>query len=99
MTAPGAGTLAITVLTIITCGVIVWTLQAFDLRGGGRSNIKKIELVPPAQPFSSLTQLEDQRLQERSDLDRWTWADRRTGQVRLPIGVAIDRYIELRGNR
>ncbi len=94
---PIAWTLAITALVVITCGVVVWTLQAFELRGGGRSNIKTLELVPPAQPFSSPTQLELQRQQERGALDRWTWADRGVGRVVMPVEVAIDRYLEQRG--
>ena len=96
---PIAWTLAITVLTIIACGVVVWTLDAFHLRGGGRSNIVELDLVPPAQPFSSPTQVELHRAVERTDLDRWSWVDRRTGHVRMPVGAAIDRYLQLRGAR
>lgn len=96
---PIAWTLGITVLVVVTCGVVVWALQAFDLRGGGRSNIERVELVPPAQPFSAPTQLERQRATERAELDRWSWADRNVGLVRLPIDVAIERYLQQRGAR
>lgn len=92
-------TLAISVLVVVTCGVVVWSLQSFDLRGGGRSNIESLELVPPAQPFSAPTQLEQQRAAERTELERWTWANRDSGLVLLPVDVAIDRYLEQRGAR
>lgn len=96
---PIAWTLGITVLVIITCGVVVWTLDAFHLRGGGRTNIEELRLVPPAEPFSTLTNLETRRIEERADLDRWSWANRPQGLVNLPIDLAIDRYLEQGGPR
>lgn len=92
-------TLAITVLAIGTCAVVVWALFAFHVAPDGASNVKHIELVPPAQPFSETMQPERDRNATRSDLDRWTWADRSTRRVRMPVDAAIDRYLHPRGGR
>jgi len=88
-----------TVLAIVTCVVVVWALDAFQLAGGGRSEIQHVELVLPAQPFSELTDIEARRRQTHDELERWSWANRAEGRVHVPVSVAIDRYLELRGAR
>jgi hypothetical protein len=96
---PIAWILGATVLVIATCAVIVWTLQMFAIEGGGRSRVETIEILPPAQPFSERLQPEQARQAEHEALDAWSWIDRPSGRVRLPIDVAIDRYIQQRGGR
>jgi len=93
---PAGAALGVAVLVIATCAVIVWALQAFQLAGGGRSAIERIDLRPPAEPLSAPTAVEGRRARERQDLDRWSWADRSRRRVRVPIDVAIDRYLEHR---
>jgi len=94
-----AWTLAITALVIATCAVVVWALAAFHIPIGGASQVQRIELVPPAQPFSESMQPERDRSAARSELGQWSWADRRAGRVRIPVSVAIDRYLQARGAR
>ena len=94
---PAAWTLGLTVLVIAACAVVVWSLDAFHLAGGGRSDVRQIESLPPAQPFSEIGRLEQTRGEQARRLDLWTWADRDHRRVRLPVGVAIDRYLEQRG--
>jgi hypothetical protein len=94
-----AWTLAITTLVIATCAVIVWSLAAFHIPIGGASAVKRIELVPPAQPFSETMQPERTAAAARLQLEQWSWADRRTGRVRLPVNVALDRYLQAQGAR
>lgn len=96
---PIAWVLGATVLVIVACAVVVWTLQVFQLSGGGRTNIQHLELAPPAQPFSATTTRETSRAAARLQLDRWLWLDRTAGRVRMPVGTAIDRYLAERGIR
>ena len=90
---PIAMILVATVLAISVCVVVVWTLDAFHLAGGGRSALQSIESIPPAEPFSSLTTPEQSQLDRHSSLDRWSWIDRAHGTVSLPVGIAIERYV------
>lgn len=94
---PIAWLLGATVLAIVACAVVVWTLQVFQLHGGGRTNIQQLELVPPAQPFSSTTTRERSRATAEWRLDHWIWLDRTAGRVRMPVNTAIDRYLAQRG--
>ncbi len=90
---PIAWLLGGTVLAIVACGVVVWTLQIFQLSGGGRTNVQHLDLALPAQPFSTATTRERARAADRLQLDRWIWLDRATGRVRMPVDAAIDRYL------
>jgi hypothetical protein len=92
-----AWTLGGTVLAIACCVVIVWVLAAFQLTGGGRSStqdVQRLRLVPPAQPFSTVLPMERSRTAAHQLLDEWTWADRAARRVRMPVGIAIDRYLQ-----
>ncbi len=93
---PIAWMIVIVVLAIAACGVVVWSLQAFHLFGGGETQqTQRLELQPPAQPFEiPHTKLESARDAQRFELEAWTWADRAHGRVRVPVDVAIDRYLE-----
>jgi len=94
--------LVATILVIAACGVVVWTLHAFQLAGGGRSDVRpamRLEQIPPAQPFSAPMQMEGARAAARYELEHWTWADRTRGRVLVPVDVAIDRYLARRGAR
>jgi hypothetical protein len=90
---PAEWALVVTILAIAACVVVVWALDAFQLAGGGRSEVMRVDLVPPAQPFSEPGRLEAIRAHTHDDLDRWTWADRATGRARMPVDLAIDRYV------
>jgi hypothetical protein len=96
---PAAWTLLVTVLAIATCAVVVWALDAFQLAGGGRSDTVRLELVPPARPFTASPPSDRVRQSARDDLERWSWADRPAGRVRLPVSIAIERYLKTRGTR
>lgn len=96
---PIAGTLGAVVLAIVVCGVVVWSLDAFDLTGGGRSGVVTIHSVPPAQPFSTETTPEIVRTGREIDLEHWTWANSAHDRVLLPVDLAIERYLAQRGTR
>jgi hypothetical protein len=92
---PIAWTLAATVGVVVASVFIVWALAAFQLVGGGASP-SRVQLQPPAAPFSDEpTPVERQR----GPLDTWEWSDRAARRVRVPIDIAIDRYVEQRGGR
>lgn len=88
---PIAAALAGAVLAIVACAVIVWALVG---RATGGEHRAALELQPSAQPFSQPLDGEAQRAAARASLDAWSWADRAHGTVRLPVNVAIDRYLE-----
>lgn len=52
--------------------------------------------IPPA-PFATATPVERARAARKAALDRWQWADRDRAIVRVPVEVAIDRYLRARG--
>ncbi len=91
--------LAATILTVVACVAVVWMLQSFKLEGGGEGQPRRLELVPPAPPFEVQSDLERARAAQHGELDRWTWADRAHQVVRVPVDVAIDRYLQQRGAR
>ena len=97
---PVMWTIGGTILGIGACVFVVWALRAFQLTGGGRSDVaaaQSLELVPPAQPFSMPMRPMLRRMIGVDELDRWTWADRRAGVVRHPVEVAIERDLQTRG--
>lgn len=94
--------LAGTVLVIVASGFVVWALHAFQLAGGGRSDVAALpplERVPPAAPFSMPLPPERAQAAARAELARWTWADRARGRVLVPVDVAVERYLARRGAR
>lgn len=96
---PMAWVLGTTVLVIAACAVVVWALQVFQFEGGGEAHAKDVDVVPRSQPFSQPQRPEQQRSTTRDALDEWTWADRSARRVRVPIDVAIERYLENGGAR
>ena len=87
---PGRGVAAAVVATIVSIAisaVVVWALDAFDIRGGGRSN------VVYKSGFDTITPHEERRLGQIARLQSWSWADRDRRRVFVPIDVAIDRYL------
>ena len=86
-----------TIAVIVACVVVVWSLEVFHLAGGGEKPSLDIDRVPPARPFSETLQPELQRREVRNTLDRWMWADTARMRVRVPVDVAIDRYLQDRG--
>jgi hypothetical protein len=85
-----------TVVAIIVSGVIVWVLRGAELAGGGRSDVERPRVEPnPADPFHhALTSHEHRRIDQLRTLDAWQWADAAHRRVKMPIDVAIDRYLE-----
>jgi hypothetical protein len=87
---PGRGVAIAIVAAIIGIAlsvVAVWVLDAFDARGGGRSD------VVYSNGFHAITPHEERRLGQIARLHAWSWADRDRGRVLVPIEVAIDRYV------
>jgi hypothetical protein len=87
---PIAWVLSITVLAIAACAVVVWT---FGAHRSGEQPAPGWDDVPPSWPFELTSPLERERDAQRDTLDVWTWADRAHTRVRVPVGVAIDRYV------
>ena len=85
-----------TVLAIVVSGVFVWLLRGADLSGGGRGDVEVPSVAPnPAEPFhEATTDRERRRIDQLRALDSWQWADPQHRRVKLPIDVAIDRYLE-----
>jgi hypothetical protein len=92
---PIAWTFVATILAVLAAAVVVWALDAFQLAGGGRSDVlvDRRPLVPPAQPFTTPLPTDAERAAQRAALDGWTWADAAHTRVRVPVAVAIDRYL------
>jgi hypothetical protein len=89
--------IAATIIAIVASGIVAWGLMGYALEGGGRSDIEHLSIEPPADPFAEPTAHELRRGVERHRLDEWTWADPGHTRVRVPIRIAIDRYV--RGER
>jgi hypothetical protein len=85
--------LASTIVAIIASVFVVWLLATRVSHGGGRSNTVDLALEPPADPFDHTTQHENLRLERLHALDTWAWLDASHTRVRMPITVAIDRYL------
>jgi hypothetical protein len=80
---PVALTIGATVAAILACAVIVWLMMP-----GVPSPI------PSDTPtFDTRMPLERERAAQRAALDAWTWADAAHTRVRMPVDVAIDRYL------
>lgn len=90
---PVAITIGVTVAAILASAVVVFLLMGLAPAGGGRTNPVSPALVPPATAFDLRTPLERTRQDQLDRLDAWTWADAQHTRVRLPITVAIDRYL------
>ena len=90
---PVAITIAATVTGILASAFVVFLLMGLAPEGGGRTNPVQQALVPPATPFELRTPLERTREDQLNRLDAWTWADDTHTRVRLPLMIAIDRYL------
>jgi hypothetical protein len=84
------------VVAIVVSGVFVWLLRGAELSGGGRSDVEMPSIEPnPAEPFhEATTGRERRRIDQLRTLDSWQWADPQHRRVKMPIDVAIDRYLE-----
>jgi hypothetical protein len=89
---PIAAALAGTVLVIAICAAIVWWLVGRTTGTGARAAATLTQ--PSSQPFSEPLRGEAERAAARAQLDTWSWADAAHTRVRLPVSVAIDRYLE-----
>jgi hypothetical protein len=85
--------LAATFVALVTSTVVVWLLATRVSHGGGRSNEVDLALEPPADPFDQTTLHEHHRLEQLHALASWAWLDASHTRVRVPIDVAIDRYL------
>jgi hypothetical protein len=86
---PVAVTIGATVAAILACGVIVWLLLL--------PSPPQIHDGTPT--FDTSMPLERERAAQRAALDTWTWADPQHTRVRMPVNLAIDRYLQQRGQR
>jgi len=90
---PVAITIGVTVAGILAGAFVVFLLMGLAPAGGGRSNPVMRSLVPPSTPFDLRTPLERIRADQLDRLDAWTWADTQHTRVRLPVPLAMDRYL------
>jgi hypothetical protein len=90
---PVAITIAATVTGILVSAFVVYLLMRLSPEGGGRSTAAAPALVPPDTPFDRRTPIEAQRQAELDALDAWNWADPQHTRVRLPVSIAIERYL------
>ena len=79
--------------SIVLSIAVVWFLADRIASGGGRGNLGHLQIEPPADPFDVATEHERVRDAQRVLLDHWQWADPSHTRVRLPLSVAIDRYL------
>lgn len=84
---------ASTIVAIAASILVVWLLATRASHGGGRSDEVDLALEPPADPFDDITQHEQRRLSLLHALDTWTWLDASRARLRMPVDVAIDRYL------
>lgn len=84
---------ALVVASIIISIVVVWFLARRIASGGGRGDLAHLQIEPPADPFDVATEHERVRDAQRVLLDHWQWADPAHTRVRMPLSVAIDRYL------
>lgn len=94
---PIAITIVATIVTIAACFVVVWLLLGRRLESDNTA--QTFETVPPSPPFETHTALEQVREAQHDELEHWTWADREHRVVRVPIDIAIDRYLQQRGGK
>lgn len=94
---PIAITIGATVVTIVACFFVVWLMLGREPRSDNTA--QTFETVPPSPPFETTTDLERTRAAQHDELDHWTWADRDHRVVRLPVDLAIDRYLQQRGGK
>lgn len=80
---PVVVTLVATVSAILASAVIVWLL----------SPAAPAQLPDNTPTFDTKMPLERERAAQRAALDTWTWADDAHTRVRMPVSLAIDRYI------
>jgi len=82
---PAAITLVVTVLAIVASVVVVWLMRP------ARSGAVSGPVIAP--DFDAPTVFEERRAAQATAMDTWTWADPAHTRVRMPVGLAIDRYL------
>jgi len=85
--------IALVVGSIVLSIAVVWLLAHRVAGGGGRGDLAHLQIEPPADPFDVATEHERIRDAQRVLLDHWQWADPSHTHVRVPLSVAIDRYL------
>jgi hypothetical protein len=89
-----AVTLLAACLAIAAGALVVWLLASRVMYGGGRSNVlTHLATEPPSDPFALATAHELHRRDQLRALDTWQWADARHTRVRMPVELAIARYL------
>jgi hypothetical protein len=88
-----AATIIVATIAIAASCLVVWLLASRLAHGGGRGDVSPAALEPPADPFALATEHERHRLEQQHALDSWQWADAEHTRVRMPIELAIDRYL------
>jgi hypothetical protein len=85
-------TIAATIIAIAASAVVVWLLASRIAHGGGRSD-HMFASEPPPDPFSLGTRHEARRAAQLRSLESYEWADAQHMRARIPLSLAIDRYL------
>jgi hypothetical protein len=90
-----------TVIAILASALVVWLLAGSRVDGGGEVAPQR---PPPAEidaidtpSFHTAMAGEAARAARRARLDAWEWSDPAHRRVRVPVDVAIDRYLAAHG--
>lgn len=94
-----AATLVLAVIAVAASAVVVWLLASRLAHGGGRGDEGAFATEPPTDPFSLSTAHERHRRDQVDALESWQWADAQHTRVRMPLELAIDRYLRGGGDR
>ncbi len=86
-------TIALTCVAIAASAVVVYLLGSRLAHGGGRSDVARLAVEPPADPFALATLHEQHRRDQASSVDRWEWADAAHTRVRMPVELVIERML------
>jgi hypothetical protein len=81
------------VVALAMIAVSIAAVVGFRVPPNGASKLATPVLQPPADAFEGLTRHEWLRLGREARLHSWTWVDRDHQRVRMPIDLAIDRYL------
>jgi len=90
---PIAWSIVLTLAAILLTVGVVWGLTGGHVRGGGRSAIAHLGLPIGTATFETATPFERWRAARRQALASWQGAGPGHAKVRVPIDVAIARYV------
>jgi hypothetical protein len=85
-------TIVASIVAIAASAVVVWLLASRISHGGGRSD-HVFASEPPPDPFSLATAHEARRAAQLRALESYEWADAQHTRARIPLSLAIDRYL------